>query len=101
MAPLSDLDKWHHYAATFDRGAVKLYVDGLEVAGILANDVPGFKTGSIPKAVNRFQAALNFGSNAIDHTLNLNGDMDEFWYSPDVKSGDWIRMAFETQKPRP
>lgn len=101
VAPLADLDKWHHYAATFDRGAVKLYVDGLEVAGILANDVPGFKTGSIPKAVNRFQSPLNIGSNTIDHFLNLNGDMDEFWYGPSAKSADWIRMAWETQKPHP
>jgi hypothetical protein len=100
VAPIANLDQWHHYAATFEGGLARLYVDGQEVAGVLAPDVPGFKSGSIPKTVTRFQSALNLGSNTIDPILNLDGDMDEFWYSPEAKSADWIRMAYETQKPR-
>jgi hypothetical protein len=100
VAPLDRLNEWHHYAGTFDNGVVKLFVDGQEVAGVLAPDVPNFKTGTIPKAVTRFGSAVNLGTNSIDHILDLDGSIDEFWYSPEAKSADWIRAAFESQKPR-
>lgn len=98
--PIANVDQWHHYAATFDNGEVKLYVDGEPVAGILSNDVPGFKPGSIPKTISRFQTPMHLGSNTIDHTLDLDGDLDEFWYSPETKSAEWIRMAFRSQQTR-
>jgi hypothetical protein len=93
-APVANPGVWHHYAAVFDKGSVKLYLDGAEAAGSAA-------TGSVPAAINHFTADLSLGSNSIDTTLNLRGDLDEFRLYQSAKSADWLGMSYRTEKPRP
>lgn len=93
-APVPSPGAWHQYAAVYDKGAVTLYLDGLEAAGALAS-------GSIPAAVNQFNADVNIGSNSIDTTLNLQGNLDECRIYSTAKSGDWMNMDYRTQKTRP
>ncbi|GEM_PF-3255115 len=92
--PVASPGEWHQYAAVFDKGAVKLYLDGAETAGTGA-------TGSVPAAINHFTADLSLGSNSIDTTLDLRGDLDEFRLYSTAKSPEWLGMSYRTEKPRP
>jgi hypothetical protein len=92
--PVATPEQWHLYGAVFDKGTIRLYLDGAEVAGAVA-------TGTIPAAVTRFKSDVNIGSNTIDTTLNLQGGLDEFHYYSAAKSKEWMDMLFRTQKPQP
>lgn len=94
VAPVAGPERWHHYAATFSGGIVRLYLDGAEVAGAGA-------TGSVPTVIHHFRADLNIGSNSIDVPLNWAGDMDELELYSEAKSADWLNMAYRSQKPNP
>lgn len=90
--PVTGLDGWHHYAATFDRGTIHLYVDGKEVPNARAS-------GSIPNQVHRFEADIHIGSDQ-DPDISWKGDLDEVQYLSEAKPADWISSLYETQKPQ-
>jgi hypothetical protein len=91
--PIPALDQWHHYAATFEAGAIHLYVDGKEIPIRVAH-------GTIPKAVNLFQSDIHIGSDQ-DPLISWKGDIDEFEYLSQAKPAAWISAIYETQKPQP
>jgi hypothetical protein len=90
LLPVTGLDQWHHYAATFERGSIHLYVDGKE-APLRINE------GSIPREVNRFEADIHIGSDQ-DPGISWKGDLDEFEYLSEAKSADWISAVYSTQR---
>ena len=91
IVPLGDLDQWHHYAATFDRGTIHLYMDGKEIPIRVSS-------GTIPKAVNLLQSDIHIGSDQ-DPAISWKGDVDEFEYLSQAKSAAWMSAVYETQKP--
>lgn len=91
--PVTGLDQWHHYAATYDRGTIHLYVDGEEVPLRVAE-------GSIPKTVHLFESDIHIGSDQ-DPDISWRGDLDEFEYLSQAESADWIATMHATQKPAP
>ncbi len=93
LAQVANLDQWHHYAATYDRGAIHLYLDGKDVGSRVAE-------GSIPGEVNRFEADIHIGSDQ-DPGISWKGGLDEFEYLSEAKSADWITAQFATQRPPP
>ena len=90
--PVLNRDQWHHYAATFDRGNIHLYLDGREVP-----NQPN--QGTIPKEVNRFEADIHIGSDQ-DPNISWKGSLDEVEYLGEAKSAEWISALYETQKPQ-
>jgi hypothetical protein len=91
--PVTPMDAWHHYAATFNRGTIHLYLDGQEIPFHVAD-------GSIPKEVHRFQADIHIGSDQ-DPRISWKGNLDEFEYLSEAKSPEWIATLYATQKPAP
>lgn len=85
-------DQWHLYAATFENGLIRMYIDGQRVDSWL-------KQGSVPTAVNRQGADLRIGSDG-EQARNWQGSMDEASYYHVAKSADWIAMLYRTQRPR-
>lgn len=83
-------DQWHLYTATFNRGQVKLYVDGVEMPSRV-------KQGGIPNAVQRHGAMIRIGADGNDN-LQWNGSVDEFSYYNVAKSPAWIDMLYKTQR---
>lgn len=90
--PVTGRDTWHHYAATYDRGTIHLYLDGKEVPNAVAE-------GSITKEVNRFEADIHIGSDQ-DPNISWKGDLDEVEYLSEAKSSEWIQTLYLTQKPQ-
>ncbi|MDB5104033.1 MAG: flagellar motor protein MotA [Fibrobacteres bacterium] len=91
--PVASLDQWHHYAATYDRGTIHLYLDGKEVPIRNAE-------GTIPKLVHLFEADIHIGSDQ-DPGISWKGSIDEFEYLSEAKSAEWIASVYATQKPAP
>jgi hypothetical protein len=90
--PATTRDEWHHYAATYDRGTIHLYIDGKEVPFYVSY-------GSIPKEVNRFEADIHIGSDQ-DPNISWKGSLDEVEYLSEAKSAEWIQALYLTQKPQ-
>lgn len=91
--PVAGLDRWHHYAATYDRGIIHLYVDGKETPLRL-------NQGSVPSEVNLFEADIFIGSDPVPGG-SWKGALDEFEYLSEAKSADWISAVYSTQRPPP
>ena len=81
---------WHHLSAAFDGTAIILYVDGLE------------KARSATTAPIKYNKSPNFvigrhgdGKGGYDFT----GSLDEVVVASEIRSSDWIKLSFESQRP--
>lgn len=81
---------WHQLAATFDGWAMILYVDGEERSRLPARDpirytwLPSFMIGG------NVEGRPGFG---------FTGAIDEVVVASEKRSADWIKLAFESQRP--
>lgn len=89
--------EWFHIVATLKNGSQILYVDGVQdVAQTTAN------LGSLD-SIWATTSQLAFGRMAPDHTGNpvhqaYNGLIDEARYVRGVRSADWVKLEYESQK---
>jgi hypothetical protein len=80
------LAQWVHVAHTYKNGEARLYVNG-----VLDNSSKGGSM-NIPTPVQMFVGG--FG-----RRYDFAGDLDEVRVSKVTRSADWIKMAYENQKP--
>lgn len=81
---------WHHLSGAFDGSAMSLYVDGAEAARIATtaplkyNKSPNFVIG-------------RHGDNKSGY--DFTGALDEVVVASEIRSSDWIKLTFESQRP--
>jgi hypothetical protein len=88
--------KWHFVAASFSNGRQALYVDGKLSSewngGVTLPDLKG--TWNIGYGKVKVEAAC------MPTSLHFEGEVDEARISSVVRSAAWIRLSYDTQKPR-
>jgi len=87
-----DDDVWHYVVAMVDSSGVRtVYVDAVEVPGYMRTDLPPYS------ALTNVVSGMDWdGGNPSDR---YGGIMDELCLSTQIRSFDWIKLCFETQKP--
>jgi hypothetical protein len=79
---------FNQLGVTYDGERVEIYVDGIVREG------KSFSQGGNPIG------KATFGTDEADGSGDgFKGTMDEPWFSDKVRSPEWLRFAFETQKP--
>jgi hypothetical protein len=84
--------RWHHVAATWGQGTIRLFVDGKP------DLVKPIGTGSLPKDAR----ALFLGgrdSGGGEDVDRFHGSLDEVRVSAVARSPEWIKLSYENQKP--
>jgi hypothetical protein len=81
---------WHHVAGVFDGSALILYVDGAERARLATRD-PILYNLSPHFVIGRHgDGKTGFG---------FKGSLDEITVASEVRGPDWIKLAYESQRP--
>ncbi len=81
-------DTWHLITWTDSLGAFSLYVDGERSV-----------FGSYVKNLKRLNPTTLGGTLREQFTHAVEGTMDEVRFSSVIRSSDWIKLSFKTQKP--
>lgn len=84
--------RWHHVAATWGQGTVRLFVDGK------VDLVKPISTGALPKD-GRDLYLGGRDSNGSSEPDHFRGALDEVQISAVARSHDWIKLSYENQKP--
>ena len=82
--------KWHHLAAAFQGGKLTLYEGGVPLLNLVATDSGladrGFDLGA-------------YNTPSDGHANGFTGFIDGLQIASEARSPDWIKLAYETQKP--
>jgi hypothetical protein len=80
---------WYYLTGTYDLNVIRLYVNGALATSSNAINVS-------PKVKN---TGLLFGKTVFNSTSFVTGMMDEIRVEKSTRSGDWIRLCYQNQKP--
>ncbi len=86
--PAPPLGEWHQVAGTYDGKRSVLYLDGVEA---VASDISG------SMGISTDSLAIGHAPSGPDNQY-FQGVLDEISIATMVRSGDWIKLAFETQR---
>lgn len=89
--PVPSIDAWHHYAATFEEGKVRVFLDGVEMPA-------GKPNGTLPKMIPALNAPIYLGRGFLATEQFWSGEVDNLSLEGAVRSPDWIRLLYQTQK---
>lgn len=83
-----EFGRWRHIAVTFQDRTLRVFVDGVQAAA--GNSGVGLR------AVNRARNYIGRSNWVAD--AYFQGKLDEMNFSRTVRSADWLRLSFESQK---
>jgi hypothetical protein len=83
------LSRWTHLAATFDRGAIRVYQDGIRVGQKTSDTVKHTHTGEYGND------DVNIGSHSNNH-YNVNGNLDDVRIYNAALTGDQVYQLYES-----
>jgi len=89
----ADTAVWTHVATTIDKDSVKIYVDGVCKAAATS-----FDRSDLPRSLVDFALGVSLDSIGVG-SYYFPGDLAEAWVHSVARSPDWIRFAYENQKP--
>ncbi len=88
------IDQWHLYTITFEGGVVRAYLDGEEMAA-------GKGTGTLPKSIPTLNSPIMLGQRIAEREQFWSGEIDNLMLEGEVRSPEWIRLLYQSQKPNP
>lgn len=81
---------WHHIAGVLDGDSLRLYLDGVPRASVFSKGRIAYVRGE----------DLILGSHGFGQTgFEYSGQLDEVQIAGTARSGAWVKLAHETQKP--
>jgi hypothetical protein len=82
--------EWHLTQGTFDGSALRLFLDGKELASL-----------SVPGPVDfKYPVNVTLGRHGNGQTgFDYNGDLDEIQIHSSARNADWHKLSYENQKP--